>query len=76
MYPILYKRLGLNDENLTKYDIPLVGFNGKMVISAGQIKLLVVTKGKDVIVNFIVVYDFSLYMAILARLRIYDMGAM
>lgn len=76
MYPILSKRLGLNDENLTKYDIPLVGFNGKMVISAGQIKLLVVTKGKDVIVNFIVVYDFSLYMAILARLRIHDMGAM
>lgn len=33
----------------------------------GQIKLIVVTKGKEVMVNFIVVNAFSLYIAILVR---------
>jgi len=32
MYPDLYKGLGLRDEDLTKYDKPLVGFDKKMVI--------------------------------------------
>lgn len=46
MYPDLYKGLGLKDENLTKYDTPLVEIDGKMVMLGGSIKLLVVTKGK------------------------------
>ena len=66
MYPNLYKGLGLKDEDLTKYDTPLVGFDGKMVILVGQIKLYRVTEGKEVMVNFIVVLAFSPYMAILA----------
>lgn len=47
MYPNMYKGLGLKDEDLTKYDTPLVGFDGKMVISVGQIKLPVVSEGKE-----------------------------
>lgn len=35
MYPNLYKGLGLKTENLSKYDTPLVGFNGRMVIPEG-----------------------------------------
>ena len=35
MYPDLYKGLGFKDEDLTKYDTPLVGFNRKIVMPAG-----------------------------------------
>ena len=66
MYPDLYKGLGLRDEDLTKYDIPLVGFDEKMVMPAGQIKLPIVIKGKEVMVNFIVVHAFLPYTTILA----------
>lgn len=59
MYPDLYKRLGLKSEDLSKYDTPLVGFDGKIMTPKGQIKLLVVTEGKEVEVNFIVVNAFS-----------------
>ena len=37
MYPDLYKNLGLKPEDLMKYDMPLVGFDGKIVIPEGQI---------------------------------------
>lgn len=68
MYPNLYKRLGFRDEDLTKYNTPLVGFNRKVVMLAGQIKLPVMTERKEVIVNFIVVHAFTLYTAILVQL--------
>lgn len=74
MYPNLYKGLGLKDKDLTKYDTLLVGFDGKMVIPVGQIKLLVVSEGKEVMMNFIVVYAFSPYTAILAQPWIHMMG--
>ena len=74
MYPDLYKGLGLKDEDLTKYDMPLVGFDKKMVIPADQINLLMTTEGKEVIINFIVVHAILPYMAILAQLWIYVMG--
>ena len=35
MYPDLYKGLGLKLENLAKYDTPLVGFDGKVVVPEG-----------------------------------------
>lgn len=35
MYPDLYKGLSLRDENLTKYDTLLVGFDEKMAMLAG-----------------------------------------
>ena len=32
MYPDLFKGLGLKKEDLSKYDMPLVRFDGKVVI--------------------------------------------
>ena len=58
MYPNLYKGLGLKPNYLCKYDTPLVGFDGKVVIPKGQIKLSIVTKRKEVEVNFIMVIAF------------------
>lgn len=39
MYPDLYKRLNLMPEDLEKYDSPLVGFDRRVVIPHGMIKL-------------------------------------
>ena len=39
MYPNLYKELNLKPEDLSKFDSPLVGFNGRTVIPRGMIKL-------------------------------------
>ena len=35
MYPNLFKKLDLKNEDLSKYDTPLMGFDGRMVISEG-----------------------------------------
>ena len=59
MYPNLFKGLGLKAEDLSKYDTTLVGINGRMMVLEGQISLPVNTKGKEVMVNFIVVGSFS-----------------
>jgi len=67
MYPDLYKGLGLKLEDLSKYDTPLVGFDGNVVVPEGQIKLLVMTEGKEVCVNFIMVNAFLPYMTILGQ---------
>ncbi|XP_075663324.1 uncharacterized protein LOC142632890 [Castanea sativa] len=67
MYPDLFKGLGLKTKDLSNYDAPLVGFNGRMVTPDGQILLPVNTEGKEVMVNFIVVSSFSPYMAIRGR---------
>ena len=75
MYPDLFKGLGLKNEDLTKYDTPLMGFDGRMVIPEGQILLPVNMEGKEVMVTFIVVASFSLYITILGRLWIHAMGA-
>ena len=39
MYPDLYKGLNLKPEDLTTYDSPLAGFDGKLVAPKGQIRL-------------------------------------
>ena len=39
MYPDLYKGLSLRSEDLTPYSSPLVSFEGKVIISKGQIRL-------------------------------------
>ena len=41
MYRDLYKGLKLRPKDLTCYDSPLIGFDGKIVILKGQIRLLV-----------------------------------
>ena len=39
MYPNLYEGLRLRPEDLACYDSPLVGFDGKVIIPKGQIRL-------------------------------------
>ena len=65
IYPNLYKGLGLKPKDLMKYDTPLLGFYGKVVIPKRKIPLPVMTERKEV--NFIVVNAFSLYTIILGQ---------
>ena len=67
MYPDLFKGLRLKNQDLAKYDSPLVSFDGRIVIPQGQISLPVSMEGKEVITTFIVVDSFSPYTAILGR---------
>ncbi|XP_075665838.1 uncharacterized protein LOC142635582 [Castanea sativa] len=75
MYPDLYRGLGLKNGDLSKYDTPLMGFDGHMVTPEWQISLPVIIGGREVIVTFIVVASFSPYTAIFGRPWIHDMGA-
>nr|XP_023883245.1 uncharacterized protein LOC111995573 [Quercus suber] len=75
MYPDLFRGLGLRDEDILKYNTPLVRFDGKVVIPKGQISLPINMEGKEVVVTFIVVASFSPYTAILERPWIHTMGA-
>ena len=75
MYPDLFRGLGLKKKDLSKYDTPLVGFDGQVVIPEGQISLSVNMEGKEVTVAFIVIASFSPYTAILGRSWIHEMGA-
>ena len=75
MYPDLYKGLGLKPEDLTTYSSPLVSFEGKMVIPKGQIRLPVQISTDVVEVDFIVVYAFFPYTAIMGRPWLHSLGA-
>ena len=75
MYLDLFKGLGLKNEDLLKYNTPLVEFNGQVVILKGQISLPVSMEGKEVTIAFIVVASFSPYTTILGRSWIHAMGA-
>ena len=75
MYPDLFKGLGLKNQDLSKYDTPLVSFNGRVVIPEGQVSLPVSMEGKEVMVTFIVVNSFSPYTVILGKPWIHAMGA-
>ena len=76
MYLDLFKGLGLKPKDLSKYNVPLVGFNEKTIISNGMIKLYV-QMGKEVVnVDFIVVEAYSPYTAILTRPWLHAMGSM
>ena len=67
MYLDLYEGLGITLEDLTKYDSPLVAFDGSIVVPAGQVTLLVEVEGKKVIVHFIVVHSYTSYIDILGH---------
>ena len=72
MYPDLYKRLNLKP---TGYDLPLLCFDGKVVIPKGQIRLPVQASLEVVEVDFIVVDAYSPYTAIVARSWLHALGA-
>ena len=76
MYPDLYKGLNLKPKDLEKYDSPLVGFDGRMVIPRGMIRLLVQVGDKEVHANFIVVEAYFPYTTILARPWLHAIGVM
>ena len=75
MYLDLYKGLNLRPEDLIAYDSPLVSFDGKVVISRGQIRLLVQAGSEVVEVDFIVVDTYSPYTTIVARPWLHVLGA-
>ena len=75
MYPDLYKGLNLKPEDLTTYDSPLAGFNGKLVALKGQIRLPVQVGSEVMEVDFIVVDAYSPYTAIVARPWLHTLGA-
>ena len=75
MYHDLFKGLNLRLEDLTAYDSPLVSFDGKIVISKGQIRLPIQTGPKVVEVDFITVDAYSPYTIIVARPWLHTLGA-
>ena len=58
IYPNLYNGLNLKLEDLERYDSPLMGFDSRMVVPRGMIRLLVQPKDEEVQVDFIVVEAF------------------
>ena len=65
----------MKPKDLTGYESPLLGFDGKVVILKGQIRLPVQASSEVVEVDFIVVDAYSPYSAIVARLWLYALGA-
>ena len=74
IYPNLYKGLALKPEDLSPYEIPLIDFDGKIVIPRGMIKLPVQTGREMVEVDFIIIDAYAFYTAILARPWLHAMG--
>ena len=75
MYPNLFKDLGHKPEDLSKYDVPLIGFDGKTIVPRGMIKLLIQTGEEVVNADFIMVEAYSPYMAILVTPWPHALGA-
>ena len=74
MYPNLYKGLNLKPEDLTSYDSPHLGFDGKVVIPRGQIKLPIQASSEVVEMDFIVGDAYSPYIAIVAIPWLHALG--
>ena len=75
MYRDLFRGLKLRLEDLACYGSPLIGFDGKIIFSNGQIRLPVQARSEVVEVNFIVVDAYFPYIAIVARPWLHAMGA-
>ena len=75
MYPDLYKALNLKPGDLTPYSSPLVSFEGKIIITKGQIRLPMQTGSEVVKVDFIVVDAYSPYTEIIVRPWLHSLGA-
>ena len=74
MYPDLYKGLNLKPEDLTAYNSPLFGFDRKVVVPRGQMRLPVQANSKVVKVDFIMVDAYSPYTAIAAKPWLHALG--
>ena len=67
MYPDLYKGLNLKPEDLTAYNSLLFGFDRKVVVPKGQMRLPVQANSKVVEVDFIMVDAYFPYTIIVAK---------
>ena len=74
MYLDLYEGLNLKPEDLERYDSPLIGFDGRMMVPQGMIRLPVQARDEEVQVNFIVVEAYSPYTAILTKPWLHAIG--
>ena len=75
MYLDLFRGLKLRPEDLTYYDSPLIGFDGKIVFRKGQIRLPIQARSEVMEANFIVVDAYSPYTTIVARPLLHVLGA-
>ena len=66
MYLDLFRGLWTKEKYQESYGAPLIGFDGKMVIPKGRIKLLVQVEKKEVLVDFTMVDAYSPYTTALA----------
>ena len=65
----------MKKKDLESYEAPFIGFDRKMVIPKGRIKLSVQVEREEVFMDFIVVDAYSPYIAILARPWLHAFGA-
>ena len=74
MHPDLYNGINLKPKDLIGYYSPLLGFDRKVVIPKGQIRLPVQVGSEVVEEDFIVVDAHSRYTAIVARPWLHTLG--
>ena len=74
MYPNLYNGLNLEPKDLTGYDSPLLGFDGKVVVPKDHIRLPVQARSEVVEVDFIMVDAYSPYTTIIVRPWLHALG--
>jgi len=76
IYLDLFRGLKLRPNDLTCYDSPLIGFDGKIVFPRGQIRLPIQAGSEVVEVNLIIVNAYSPYTTIVARPWLHAMEVM
>ena len=69
------KEMGLSENDIHKLPVPLVGFNGEVKHTTGNITLQTFAKGVNLQVEFVVIDCPSSYNVILGRPWIHDMKA-
>ncbi|XP_048619879.1 uncharacterized protein LOC106432742 [Brassica napus] len=75
IFKAAYKDLGLEEGALTRRITPLIGFNGEVKQTAGEVTLPVYAEGVNMSTKFLVVDCDSSYNIILGWLWIHGMGA-
>ena len=76
MYLDLFRGLKLRPIDLTCYDSPLIGFDGKLIFPRGQTRLPIQVGSEVVEVNFIIVNAYTPYTTIVARPWLHAMETM
>ncbi|KAF2531150.1 hypothetical protein F2Q70_00029709 [Brassica cretica] len=74
IFQAAYKDLGLEESALTRRITPVIGFNGEVKQTAGEVTLPVYAEGVNMSTKFLVVDCDSSYNMILGRAWIHGMG--